>query len=100
MITPAQRARLRAAANGIDTILHVGKGGVAETVIGQADSALAARELIKGRVLDNSPLSAREAMDALASACGAEGVFTAGSRFVLYRENTKLPGDRRISLDK
>ena len=90
-MTGKQRAYLRGLANGLDTILTVGKGGLTENVIRQADEALTARELIKGRVLDNSLLSAREACDALAEACGAEGVQVIGSRFVLYRANPKAP---------
>ena len=57
----------------------------------QAEEALAARELIKGRVLDNSLLSAREACDALCEACGADGVQVIGSKFVLFKQNEKDP---------
>ena len=52
---------------------------------------LKARELIKGRVLENSLLTAREAADALAEACDAETVQTIGSKFVLYKKNAKEP---------
>ena len=53
--------------------------------------ALTARELIKGRVLESSLLTAREAADALAEACAAETVQTIGSKFVLYKRNAKEP---------
>ncbi len=89
MLTSKERAALRAQANGIDTILHIGKGGVTEAVIAQADSALSARELIKGGVLENSMLTAREACDALCEALGADGVQVVGSKFVLYRKSEK-----------
>lgn len=91
MLTSKQRAQLRALAAGADTVLQIGKGGVTDNVIRQAEEALAARELIKGRVLENSLLSAREACDALAEACGAEGVQVIGSKFVLYKANEKTP---------
>ena len=94
MLTGKQRAQLRALANTVETILIVGKGGVTENVLAQARDALTARELIKGRVLDASLLTAREAADILAEKCGAETVQTIGSRFVLYRRNPKK-GDKQ-----
>ena len=61
MITSKQRAQLRGMASALNTELQIGKGGITENVVRQTEEALAARELIKGRVLDNSLLSAREA---------------------------------------
>ena len=61
MISGKQRAQLRGLANGIDTIVQIGKGGITENVVKQVDDALNARELIKGRVLENSLITAREA---------------------------------------
>ena len=90
-MTGKQRAYLRAQANGLDTILYVGKGGITEAVIRQTEEALSARELIKGRVLEASLLTAREACEQLAEATGAEGLQTVGSRFVLYRPDPKEP---------
>jgi RNA-binding protein len=98
MLNSRQRAQLRALANSIDTILHVGKGGISENVVSQCDSALEARELIKGRVLENSLMSAREAAEELARMCRADVVCTIGSRFVLYRESQNLPREKRIRL--
>ena len=46
-LTSKQRALLRGMANGIDTILQVGKDGVTENLVRQADEALEAREIIK-----------------------------------------------------
>ena len=82
-----QRAQLRGLANSIDTIIHIGKDGIWENLIKQADDALTARELIKLRVLDNCPLTAREASDELCAALGCDGVQVIGSRFVLFKRN-------------
>ena len=84
-LTSKQRAQLRALANGIDTILIVGKDGVTENVVNQANEALEARELIKGRVLDNALLSAREVADAIAPLTRSEVVQVIGTKFILYR---------------
>ena len=91
MLTSKQRSQLRSMAAELDTLLQIGKGGITDNVIAQADDALRSRELIKGRVLDNSLLTAREACDALCQACRAEGVQVIGSKFVLYRRNDKDP---------
>lgn len=91
MLTSKQRAKLRALANTADSILQVGKGGIVPTLVKQADDALAARELIKGGTLETSPLSPREAADALAKETSAEVVQVIGMKFVLYRRNTKKP---------
>ena len=90
-LTSKQRAQLRGLAMSEDTIIQVGKGGITENTITQVKDALVARELIKGRVLENSLLTAREAADALAEACAAETVQTIGSKFVLYKRNAKEP---------
>ena len=96
-MTGKQRAYLRSLANGLETILYVGKGGLSENVIKQAEEALTARELIKGRVLEASMMTATEACQALAEATGAEGIQSIGSRFVLYRPH---PTEPKIRLPK
>ena len=91
MLTSKQRATLKSMANSLDTILYIGKSGVTDNVVIQADEALLARELIKGSVQQNAPLSAREAMEALAEATNAEPVAAAGRKFVLYRARPEDP---------
>ncbi|MBR2831539.1 MAG: YhbY family RNA-binding protein [Oscillospiraceae bacterium] len=100
MLNSRQRAQLRAMGNGLETILQIGKGGVTENVTAQADTALTARELIKCRVLETSPLTAREACDTLCAAVRAEPVQVIGTRFILYRPSRSLPPEKRIRLVK
>lgn len=92
MLTSKERAEKRAEAHNLDTILMVGKGGVTDAVIAQAKEALAARELIKGKVLESAMLSAREVCDLLCEATGAEGIQVVGTKFVLYLKNTRTGG--------
>lgn len=94
-LTSKQRAKLRALANGIDTIAQIGKNEIDADIIKQADDALKARELIKMRVLDNSTYSPREAAAAIAEQTGAAVVQVIGTRFVLFREN---PEKRQIEV--
>ena len=86
-MTSKERARLKGLAANEDTIVQVGKGGITDSVIASVNTALSARELVKGRVLESSLLSAREACESLASACGAEPVQAIGNCFVLYKKN-------------
>ena len=95
-----QRAQLRGLANDIDTIIHVGKDGIGGNLIKQADDALEAREIIKGKVLENSPLSPREGAEELAVATRSEVVQVIGTKFVLYRESHTKEKDKRIKLVK
>ena len=97
-LTSKQRAQLRSLANGIDTILIVGKDGIGDNLIKQADDALEARELIKGKVLENSLLSAREAAEALAPVTRSQVVQVIGTKFVLYRPSHKKDKKDKIVL--
>ena len=100
-LTSKQRAQLRGLANSLDTILQVGKDGIGDNLIKQADDALEARELIKGWVLDNNiEYDARTAADALAKATRSEVVQVIGTKFVLYRESHSKPREKRIQLVK
>ena len=97
MLTSKQRAYLRSLANGIDTILMVGKGGMSEQIEKQAADALKARELIKGKVLETCELSPKEAADMIAQSVKADVVQVIGTKFVLYKRNEKEP---KIELPK
>jgi RNA-binding protein len=94
MLTSKERAELRARANAIDTTLIVGKEGVTETVISEADTQLTARELIKGKVLESAFMSPREVSDAICEATGADGVSVIGTKFVIYRFSEKCQQER------
>ena len=87
MLNSRQRAQLRSMANRMETIFQVGKGGIGDEIKKQVDDALEAREIIKMRVLETSPLTSREAADQIAQMVGADVVQVIGSRFVLYRES-------------
>ena len=89
MLTSKQRAALRKAANGLDPVFQVGKGEIDETLIKSTADCLAARELIKMKVLETSAYSAREAAEMLAEKTGAEVVQVIGSRFVLFLKKKK-----------
>ena len=94
MLTSKERAELRAQATGIETTLMVGKGGVNEGVIAEAENLLTARELVKGKVLEGALMSPREVSDEICAATGADGVAVIGTKFVIYRFSQKLQAER------
>lgn len=96
-MTSKERAELRAQANTLDTTLMVGKGGVSDAVVEEAERLLDARELVKGRVLEAALLSAREVCDALCEATGAEGIQVVGSKFVIWRHSEKLAQQKKTA---
>ena len=99
-LTGKQRARLRSMANDFETIFQIGKDGIGDNLIAQANDALEARELIKGRVLENAMMTAREAAEALSVAVRAEVVQVIGTKFVLYRPSHNKEKKDKIVLVK
>jgi len=97
MITTKQRAQLRGIAAGEDTIIQIGKGGITESVVESVNAALKARELVKGKVLENCEFTPREVCDQLCELCKADPVQVIGTKFVLFKRNGKTP---RIELVK
>ncbi len=97
MLTSKQRAELRSQANTLETTLMVGKSGVTDAVVAEAENLLTARELVKGKVLEGALMSPREASDAICQATGAEGVAVIGTKFVIYRFSEKCQAERNLS---
>ncbi|MDR1001877.1 MAG: ribosome assembly RNA-binding protein YhbY [Oscillospiraceae bacterium] len=91
MLISKHRAFLKSLAHDADTVLMVGKSGIIDTLIAQADGVLEARELIKGKVLESSPVTVKEAAERLAQATRSEVVQTIGRKFVLFRRNNEKP---------
>ena len=94
MLTSKERAELRSQATTIDTTLMVGKGGITEALIAEADNQLNTRELVKGKVLEGAMMTPREVCDELCEATGAEGAAVIGTKFVIYRFSEKLQAER------
>ena len=97
MITSKQRAELRAQANTLEVLLIVGKGGISESLLAEAEKLLDDHELVKGRVLETAMLSSREASDAICQALGAEGIQCVGSKFVIWRKSQKAEAEKKKS---
>ena len=95
MLTSKQRSDLRSQANTMEVTLMVGKGGVSESLISQAELLLESHELVKGRVLESAMMTAREVSDAICEQTGADGVSCVGYTFVIWRKSRKLEEEKK-----
>lgn len=86
MLTNKNRSNLRAKANKLDPVVHVGKEGITESVIEQLDQALEAHELLKVRILETTGRTTRSAAEELATATGSNVVQVIGGITVLFRQ--------------
>lgn len=89
MLTSKQRAALRAKANTLEVVFQVGKGEIDDALVKTTADCLAAREMIKMKVLETSMYTAKEAANALAQATESEVVQVIGGRFVLFKMKPK-----------
>lgn len=97
MISGKQRSFLKSMAHSIKPITQIGKNGITDSLLGELDLALEARELIKINILDTSLLTAQEAAEEIAKVLNAEFVQAIGNRFVVYRKSKE---DSKIQLPK
>ncbi|MDU2065945.1 MAG: YhbY family RNA-binding protein [Sporomusaceae bacterium] len=91
ILTGKQKRYLRSLGMDLDPIVQLGKGGIAESVVISAKQALTARELVKVRVLQNSPLDPSDAIYELGEATGALVVQVIGRNGLLYLPNEEKP---------
>lgn len=99
-LTGKQRAYLRGLANPLEPVVQIGKDGINDNLVQQANDALEARELIKCHVLENSMLTAREACEELSVLTRSEPVQVIGGKFVLYRRSHKKEKKDKIVLPR
>lgn len=95
ILTGKQKRYLRSLGSTLEPVVQIGKAGMVEAVAASARDALAARELIKVRVLQNSPEEPQAAIKALADRIQAELVQVIGRNGLLYKNN---PENRKIEL--
>lgn len=85
-LDPRQRATLRSQAHSLKPVHHIGREGITEAGLAAIEEAFHQRELIKVKVQESSPQSAREAGPILAERIsGVEHVQTIGRTVVLFR---------------
>jgi RNA-binding protein len=85
VLTPRERAQLKARAHALDPVVHVGQAGVSDTVAAEVDRALTAHELIKVKLADKDRAIREAAGAALAEHTDAAIVQRVGRVLVLWR---------------
>ncbi|CAN5442888.1 hypothetical protein BH09MYX1_BH09MYX1_04180 [soil metagenome] len=90
-LTGAAARKLRALAHPLKPVVHVGKNGVTEDVIAQVAAALLAHELIKVKVLSESPANRHDAGTQIAEATRSDLAQVLGGILILYKPNPKKP---------
>lgn len=90
-MTGKERAKYRAAANGLEPVFQIGKGGISDALIAQVKDALDARELIKIKaLLESIPQPPKVLAQQIAEATKAQVIQVIGGCIILYRENPEL----------
>lgn len=97
-LTGSQRKHLRGIAHGTQPMVHIGKDGLTDNVIGAIDSAIAAHELIKVKIAADR--ADREALVPVIEArVECECVGTIGRIAILYRQHPD-PDKRKIAIPR
>ena len=91
VLTPRQRAALKARAHALEPAVYVGKAGVQESVVWEVDTALAAHELIKLKIADADRAARESIATDLAERTGAAVVQRVGKIAVLWRPKSTDP---------
>jgi len=91
-LTSKQRSHLRGLAHALKPIAHVGKDGVTDAVARGIQQAFDTHELVKVRVLEAAPASAKETAHALAARVqDAVVVQVVGRNATIYRPDPDAP---------
>jgi RNA-binding protein len=92
-LMPSSRLRkaLRAAGHHLSPVVQIGKEGVTDAVLRELDEQLGAHELVKVRVLSESPEDRFEAAERLGAAAGAQVAQILGRTVLVYRKHPERP---------
>ena len=85
-----ERANLRAEAQRLSPLVHVGHAGVTDAIVKTMDDVLRTHELVKVDISRNLEAPIKEIAGSLAEATGSEVVQVIGRKATLYRENPEL----------
>jgi RNA-binding protein len=92
MLTPKQRQFLKAQAHHLKAAVHIGKGGVTESLAQELDVMLESLELIKIKLNQNTAEELATAIAALTQRlAGLEHVWTIGRTILVFRPSRNKP---------
>jgi RNA-binding protein len=85
MLTPKQRKHLESLAHALEPTVRIGKNGITPELIASLRTNLEANELVKIKILENSPITREEAADQISEQASCEIVRIIGRVLVVYR---------------
>jgi RNA-binding protein len=85
VLTPRERARLKARAHALESVVHAGQAGLTAALVAEVDRALTAHELIKVKIGGEDRKARAALADALCVRTDAARVQQVGKVFVLWR---------------
>ncbi len=91
MLSGKQRRHLRGLGHSLKDVVHVGKEGVSEGIIGALEEALETHELIKIRLLETAGEDRHGMAEELAQQSKSDLVQVLGRTVLLYRARKKDP---------
>jgi RNA-binding protein len=94
-LTSKERAELRAHANRLPVMVHIGHHGLTDALRKTLDETLRTRELVKIQFSKNADAKAKDVANDLAASLGADVVQTIGRTATLFRLNPELEQKRR-----
>lgn len=86
MLSAQNKKKLRTMANGLPSMIQIGKSNLSDTLFETIDADLEAHELVKITMQKTVDITVREAAIECASRTGSEIVQIIGRTFVLYRQ--------------
>jgi RNA-binding protein len=90
-----QRRFLRVRGHHLSPVVQIGREGLSERLVAQAEEQLGAHELIKVKVAEGAPADRFACAEALASATHSELAQVLGRTFLLFKKRQK---DSKIDL--
>lgn len=89
MLTGKERSKIKKDLHGEEPKLFIGKNGITENLIKEADVLLEKYEVLKVKTQKSVAEEKNQLMEELMEALGAEYVMDIGSVFAIYREKTE-----------
>ncbi|GAB4168887.1 MAG: ribosome assembly RNA-binding protein YhbY [Calditrichia bacterium] len=86
MLTGKEKRQLRAEGHHLSPEVHVGKEGISEGLIQNVLNTFNTKELVKIKVLEKCPLTAKEVAEQITSSIDCELVQVLGRTILLFKE--------------
>ena len=94
VLTPRERAHLKARAHALEPVVHIGGAGATERVVAEIDRALTAHELIKVKINSDDRADRVALGDEICERTGAAAVHRVGKVLILWRARPEGSVDR------